>query len=64
MDRERFDLTSAVAGAVLVAVGVIILLDRTGEGIDLRFGGLWPILAGTIGAILLAAGLDDRRRGR
>jgi hypothetical protein len=60
---RRLDLTSLVAGAVLVAVGAVLLLDRT-DAIDIDFGGLWPLLIGAVGAILLAAGLDDRRRGR
>jgi hypothetical protein len=63
MRRGPLDLTSLVGGIVLMIVGVLILLDRTGD-IDLRFDGLWPLLAGATGAVLLAAGLDDRRRGR
>lgn len=61
MSRERLDLTSLAGGVVLIVVGVLLLLDRTGE-IDLGFDGLWPMLAAATGAILLAAGLDDRRR--
>lgn len=63
MSRRRLDLASLVGGLVLVAVGVILLLDRTGE-LDVHFAALWPMLAGAAGAVLLAAGLDDRRRGR
>lgn len=55
------DRTSLTGGIVLVALGLIFLLDRTGA-LDLRFGGLWPLLAGAVGAVLLAAGMDDRHR--
>jgi hypothetical protein len=64
MKREPLDLTSLVGGVVLVAIGVVLLLDRIDAGLNLRFDGLWPLLAGAVGAILLAAGMDDRRRGR
>jgi uncharacterized membrane protein YdcZ (DUF606 family) len=64
MKREPLDLTSLVGGVVLVAIGVVLLLDRVDAGLNLRFAGLWPLLAGAVGAILLAAGMDDRRRGR
>ena len=60
---RRLDLTSLVAGAALAVIGVLLLLDRT-DSINIDFGGLWPMLVGAVGAILLAAGLDDRRRGR
>jgi hypothetical protein len=59
---SRVDRTSLVAGLVLIALGVLFLLDRT-ETLDLRFAALWPLLTGAAGAILLTAGLDDRRRG-
>lgn len=57
---SRLDRTSLVAGLLLVAVGIFFLLDRTST-IDLRFAALAPILTGVAGAILLTAGLDDRR---
>ncbi len=63
MKREPLDITSLAGGIVLIIVGVIILLDRLGD-IELAFDGLWPLLAGATGAVLLAAGMDDRRRGR
>ena len=59
---RRLDLTSLVAGLLLIAVGVILLLDRLGS-LDIGFNALFPILAATIGAVLLAWGLDDERRG-
>ncbi len=59
---SRFDRTSLVGGLVLVVLGVVFLLDRTGT-LDLRFTALWPLLTGAAGAILLTAGLDDRPPG-
>lgn len=59
---SRLDRTSLVAGLLLVLVGTLFLLDRTGA-LDLRFAALGPILTGVAGAILLTAGLDDRRGG-
>ncbi|MCW3000197.1 MAG: hypothetical protein JWN65_3746 [Solirubrobacterales bacterium] len=59
---RRLDRTSLVAGLVLILLGILFLLDRT-DTLDLRFGALWPLLTGATGAILLTAGLDDRRRG-
>ena len=44
---------SLVAGAVVVALGVVLLLDATGS-LDLRFAALAPVACGAVGAILLA----------
>jgi hypothetical protein len=57
---RALDRTSLVAGVVLVVLGTVFLLDRTGS-FDVSFDALWPLLTGAAGAILLAAGLDDRR---
>jgi hypothetical protein len=59
---SRLDRTSFVSGLLLVIVGTLFLLDRTGT-LDLRFTALGPILTGLAGAVLLTAGLDDRRGG-
>ncbi len=61
MRREPLEVTSLVAGLVLVGLGTLLLLDRTGA-LDLRFGYLWPALLAALGAILLANGLT--REGR
>ena len=58
---RSFDWTSLAAGLVLIALGALLLLDRT-DAIDLRFGYLWPALLAAVGAIMLASGLS--RRGR
>ena len=54
------DRTSLVAGLVVTAVSVVLLLDRAGA-IDLRFGYALPLLIGAVGAILLVAGLEGPR---
>lgn len=53
------DWTSLAAGAVLIGLGSLFLLDRV-EAVDLRFGYLWPALLAGLGAILLTAGLSRR----
>ena len=62
MGTRELDTASLVAGLVVIALGAILLLDRTGT-IDLRFGLLWPALTGAAGAVLLAVGLSARHRG-
>ena len=57
--RRSLDLVSLVAGLVIMVLGTVLLLDRL-DAFDLQFGWLFPALAGTVGAVLLAAGLSDR----
>ncbi|MDP2713007.1 MAG: hypothetical protein Q8O56_17490 [Solirubrobacteraceae bacterium] len=57
--RARPDRLLLVAGAVLAAFGVVLVLDRT-DAIDLTFGAIAPMLFGVVGAILLATGLTRR----
>lgn len=56
----RPDLTSLVAGASILAVGVILLLDAESV-LDLRLGGFVPLACAAIGAILLASGMTRPR---
>ena len=56
----RPDLTSLVAGACVIGLGVLLLLDATGT-IDLRFEVLGPTVFAAVGAILLASGLTRPR---
>lgn len=58
---RRLDVPSLVAGLALIAVGTVLLLDRTGA-LDLSFDALWPMLAAAAGVALLASGIDERRR--
>jgi hypothetical protein len=56
----RPDLTSLVAGASILVVGVILLLDAEGA-LDLRLSGFAPLACAAIGAILLASGMTRPR---
>jgi hypothetical protein len=56
----RPDLTSLVAGASILVVGVILLLDAEGT-LDLRLSGFAPLACAAIGAILLASGMTRPR---
>ena len=60
MARRELDVTSLVAGFVITAFGMLLLLDRA-DVIDLRFGWFWPALTAAIGAVLLASGLTRDR---
>ncbi len=57
------DPVSLTAGIVLVVLGIVLLLDRSGT-IHLDFGAMAPIALGVVGAILLASGLSRARRQR
>jgi hypothetical protein len=57
--RRRPDVPSLVAGAVIVLLGAVLLLDRL-DALDLRFAALGPLACAALGAILLASGLSRR----
>ena len=57
---RRLDRTTLVAGLAVCALGVLLLLDRTGA-LNVRFGFALPALLATVGAIMLAAGLEGPR---
>jgi hypothetical protein len=56
--RGRADRTLIVAGLVTVALGTLLLLDRT-DVLDVRFDYMLPAVLAAIGAVLLAAGLFE-----
>jgi hypothetical protein len=56
---KKGDPVLLVAGGVIAAFGVILLLDATGA-LTLRFAALAPLAAFMVGAILLASGLARR----
>lgn len=61
MRRARdADGPSLVAGLVLIAFGVVLLLDRSGA-LRLTFAAVAPIAFAVVGAILLASGLSRRQ---
>lgn len=62
MSGRRPDTTSLTAGVAVMAFGTLLLLDRLDE-IDLGFGWFLPLLAATVGVILLASGLARRGDG-
>jgi hypothetical protein len=59
--RRGADRVSLVAGLAITALGLLLLLDRTGV-LDVGFGYVAPAVTATVGAILLAAGLAGSRR--
>ena len=52
----RVDLVSLASGAVIAALGALVLLDSTGA-VDLSLGWVAVALTGAAGAILLLSGL-------
>jgi hypothetical protein len=56
---RRADVPSLVAGAALVVLGAVLLLDRL-DVLDLRFAALGPLACAALGAVLLATGLARR----
>ena len=58
--RRSPDVASLVAGACVVALGVLLLLDASGT-FELRFNVLGPAACAAIGAILLASGMSRPR---
>jgi hypothetical protein len=58
--RRSADLTSLVAGACVIALGVLLLLDATGA-LELRFAVLAPAACAAVGATLLASGMSRPR---
>jgi hypothetical protein len=57
------DPVSLGAGAVIAALGVLVLLDSAGA-IDLTLGWAAVVLTAAVGAILLLGGLADNGTGR
>lgn len=57
MPSRAPDRASLVAGAVLVALGLVLLADATGL-VTLTLEAFAPIACGAVGAILLALGLS------
>jgi len=53
------DRLQLVAGCVLAAFGVVLLLDQVGT-LELRFGSMAPMAFAVVGAVLLATGLTRR----
>ena len=58
MKSRRADRTLIVAGLATIALGVLLLLDRTGT-IDVKFDYMVPAVLAAIGFVLLTAGLGE-----
>jgi hypothetical protein len=58
--RASPDLTSLVAGAILLAFGALLLLDA-GDVVNLTFAVLTPVACAAVGGVLLARGLTRPR---
>jgi hypothetical protein len=58
MRRGRADRTLIVAGLTAIALGTLLLLDRTGT-IDVRFDYMLPAVLAAAGAVLVVAGLSE-----
>jgi hypothetical protein len=52
----RLDLVSLASGAVIAALGALVLLDSSGA-LDLSLGWIAAALTAALGAILLVSGL-------
>ena len=59
--RPGFDPGSLVAGLIVIELGVVLLLDRTGV-LDLHFDYWWPLALAALGGVLLACGLAGPQR--
>jgi hypothetical protein len=54
----KFDLVSLASGAVVAALGALVLLDSSGA-LDVSLGWIAVVLTGAVGVILLLSGLLD-----
>ena len=55
-DRMKSDLVSLASGAVIAALGALVLFDSTGA-IDISLGWMTVALTGAVGSILALSGL-------
>jgi hypothetical protein len=60
--RPGFDPGSLIAGLILIALGLVLLLDRTGAW-NLKFDYWWPLALAALCGVLLACGLAGPPRG-
>ena len=59
----KLDLVSLASGAVVAALGAVVLLDSSGA-LDVSLGWIAVVLTGAVGVILLLGGLVDGGRDR
>jgi hypothetical protein len=58
----RVDAVSLASGAVIAALGALVLLDAAGA-LELSLGWMAVVLTGAAGLILLVSGLDRNGNG-
>ena len=56
---RRADLPTLISGVAVTVLGIVLLLDRTGD-LDLDFAALAPLVLAVLGVILLVGGLARR----
>ena len=61
--RPGFDPASLISGLLVIALGLMLLLDQA-DVIELSFEYMVPAVLATLGGILLACGLAGPPRGR
>ena len=59
MMTRQLRIPTLIGGIAVILFGVWILLDAN-DVVDLSFAALGPALIATLGAMLLARGLEDR----
>ena len=59
----KIDLLSLASGAVIAALGVLVLIDSS-DAVDVSFGWAAVAVTAAVGVILLLSGLVDRRPNR
>jgi ABC-type transporter Mla maintaining outer membrane lipid asymmetry permease subunit MlaE len=59
----RLDSVSLASGAVIAALGAIVLLDSA-DAVDITAGWMAVVLTAALGVVLLVSGLAGRHGGR
>jgi hypothetical protein len=61
--QVRIDFVSLASGALIAVLGVMVLLDESGE-LDISLGWMAVLLTGAVGALLLISGLVNGGEAR
>ncbi len=56
---RRPRLSTLTGGMALILIGIWILLDQSGA-LGISFEALAPVMAGAMGLMLIASGIEDR----
>jgi LiaF transmembrane domain len=60
---DRKQASQVTTGALMVALGLLLLADRLGAGPGWDFGRLWPVILLALGVARLLVPRDDGSRG-